>query len=717
MSRRESRWLRFVPALLALLIAAIACNLPGIGQPVEEETPTPYIVFVTATPEGGAEASPGPPPVGPFGATLVPPTVEPTLDLSHLTTTPGAASATPSPSPSPTGSPTPTVTPTEVAPTATPTPLPPTPTPLPESGPLYSSRLGINFIASAQHETRRARFQAGIDTGAGWDRFAIYWSDIEQEANDYSWALYDEAVSNDVEYGLRTDAILLGTPSIYYQPGAVPTGLYEPVFRDGTDTPGSGKRINRDNPWAEFVYEAVNRYKPGGALAQREGWGRGRGIRVWEIWNEPDFSTFWGGSVEDYARLLEVAYLAARQADSQAQIMVGGLVLFEKPAFLDTLLNIFQNNPAPGGNGFPFDIVALHSYSHPSYTFWAVQRTESLLAIHGLGDIPIWLNESGVTVWDDYPGPEWATRPDQIVWRATQEEQASYVLQNAAFAFMAGAEVVFHFQLYDDCGNQPRGTTFAPHDGSLCDTGAVCWGDALGLLRNSSDNVCFNQHPSPNTPREAYEAFHKVGEIFAGEEIVPITMFNNGPDGHLRWLIFARPASAELIIMIWDEKGQADEAIVLARSEEATLINQDGEPQTIKPEDDGTYRLQIEPATNRNQGSGSTMDYMIGGPPVTLIQQTTDPFVSVLPLLDRSRAAFLVKWRSSDPSLDEFEIWYRDQTDGEGEWTLWIETDAPGEALFVGGSGRTYSFFARARVADNVWSEEEPVPQATTTIE
>jgi hypothetical protein len=715
MRKREFRWLRFVPAFVALLIAAIACNLPGIGQEEEGETPTPFIVFVTATPEGPVEATPSPPPVGPFRGTIVPPTVEPTIDLSLLTPTPDPESATPSPSPSPTGTPTPT--PTELAPTATPTPLPPTPTPLPESGPLYSDRLGINFIASAQHETDRDRFKAGIDTGAGWDRFAIYWSEIEQQANVYDWSLYDEAVNNDVQYGLRTDAILLGTPSIYYQSGAVPVGLYEPVFQDGSDSPGSGKNINPNNPWAEFVHQAVNRYKPGGSLARRQGWGRDRGIRVWEIWNEPDFSSFWSGSVEDYARLLEVAYLAARQADSQAKVMVGGLVLFEKPAFLDTLLNHFKNNPAPGGNGYPFDIVALHSYSHPPYTFWAVQRTESLLAIYGLGGIPIWLNESGVAVWDDYPGPEWATRSDQIVWRATQEEQASYVLQNAAYAFMAGADVVFHFQLYDDCGNQPRGTTFAPNDGSLCSSGAVCWGDALGLLRNGRDNVCFNQHPSPDTPREAYEAFHKVGEIFAGEEIIPITMFNNGPDRHQRWLIFARPASAELIIMIWDEKGRAGEAIVQARSEEATLITQDGEPQTVEPGDDNTYRLQIAPATNRNQGDDSTIQYMIGGPPVTLIQQTTDPFVSVLPLLDRSRAAFLVKWRSSDPTLDEFEIWYRDQTGGGGEWALWIETDAPGDALFVGGSGRTYSFFARARTADGAWTEEDPVPQTTTTIE
>ncbi|HEC21294.1 MAG TPA: hypothetical protein ENI95_00085 [Chloroflexi bacterium] len=715
---RRTSYRLLIVAALALLAGAIACNLPGFRPQYAEEPPTPYVIFVTATPEGYVPPTPTPTPlvVGPFRPTLIPPTVEPTLDLGMLTLPPTLVPA----SPTPTGSPapptaTPTITPTPVLPTATPTALPPTPTPLPVAGPLFSDRLGVNFISSAQHQASEERFRAGLDTGAGWDRFAIYWNEIEAEADQYEWGLYDDAVRNDVLYGLRTDAILLGMPQIYSQ-SSVPAGLYEPVFADGSDVPDSGKAINPDNPWAEFVYAAVERYRPGGALARTEGWGDGQGVRVWEIWNEPDFTTFWGGSVQDYARLLEVAYIAAKQADPGAQIMMGGLVLFEQPGFLIELLNIFRDDPAPVGNGFPFDIVALHSYSHPPYTFYAVQRTESLLAIYGLGDVPIWLNESGVAVWDDYPGPEWATRPDQIVWRATQEEQASYVIQNAAYAFMAGADVVFHFQLYDDCGNQPRGTTFAPHDGSLCDTGAVCWGDALGLMRNAADNVCFNQHPQPNTPRPAYEAFHLVGEVFAGEELIPLSMFNTGPGNRQRWLVFARPQSAELILVIWNEGGTPSEAVVFARSEEATLITQDGERTVLQPEEDGTYRVTLPPATNRNQGPDTSVEYMISGPPVIVIQQTRDPFVSVLPLLDRSRPAFLVKWRSSDPSLNEFQVWYRDETGG-GDWQLWIETDSPGDALFVGGEGRTYSFFARARLPDGEWTEETPVPQATTTIE
>jgi hypothetical protein len=107
---------------------------------------------------------------------------------------------------------------------------------------------------------------------------------------------------------------------------------------------------------------------------------------------------------------------------------------------------------------------------------------------------------------------------------------------------------------------------------------------------------------------------------------------------------------------------------------------------------------------------------MIGGPPVILVEQSAQPMVSVLPFLETSRPAFLVKWQSSDPSLDLYEIWYKDETSG-GEWTRWFETATPGEAIFVGGSGRTYSFFARGRSPDGTWTADSPTVQARTTLD
>jgi hypothetical protein len=294
------------------------------------------------------------------------------------------------------------------------------------------------------------------------------------------------------------------------------------------------------------------------------------------------------------------------------------------------------------------------------------------------------------------------------------EEQASYIIQNAALAFMAEAEVVFHFQLYDDCGNHPEGTTFSPHDGFLCSTGVVCVGDAFGMIRNDTDNVCFNQGLEPNSKRPAYTAFRTMSGIFGDSSVTPLQMFNVGSQ---RWLVFSRPQSSELMIFIWDESGRTSTAVVKARSENATVITQDGTRQSVVPNAAGNYEIPLAPATNRNAAPGSGIQYMIGGKPVILIQQTSDPFVSVLPILDRSRQAFIVKWRSNRADLSNYQVWYRDDS-GSGQWVLWLDNaSGPGEALFIGTSGRRYSFFARAKTPDGAWSREEPEVQASTQVE
>ena len=56
----------------------------------------------------------------------------------------------------------------------------------------------------------------------------------------------------------------------------------------------------------------VNRYKPGGELARQQGWQDGWGIRHWELWNEADSPQFWTGSLQDYAQLVKVGYLAVK---------------------------------------------------------------------------------------------------------------------------------------------------------------------------------------------------------------------------------------------------------------------------------------------------------------------------------------------------------------------------------------------------------------------
>ena len=144
----------------------------------------------------------------------------------------------------------------------------------------------------------------------------------------------------------------------------IPKNLYEPVFKaDGS--------INENNYWGAYVYQTVTTYKP---------W-----VRVWEVWNEPDWVSDWqatqtwetepptkeqlvrfGGSIFDYVRMLRVSFEAAKKADPEARVALGGIGY---PNFLSAVLR-YTDNPDGGAvtaeypdkGGSYFDVVSFHYY-------------------------------------------------------------------------------------------------------------------------------------------------------------------------------------------------------------------------------------------------------------------------------------------------------------------------------------------------------------------
>ena len=92
----------------------------------------------------------------------------------------------------------------------------------------------------------------------------------------------------------------------------------EPLFRMGRSI---GATAEPPDPtlYAEIIRHIVLHYN--------KGWANGfeYGIRLWEIWNEPDFGFFWTGSPAQYYELYEKAARAIKEADPQA--LVGGPVI------------------------------------------------------------------------------------------------------------------------------------------------------------------------------------------------------------------------------------------------------------------------------------------------------------------------------------------------------------------------------------------------------
>lgn len=508
----------------------------------------------------------------------------------------------------------------------------------PPTGPAY----GVNHISyPAAQPISEQRYQHGLSTGAAWNRWPMYWHDIEQQPGVFAWAYQDTAVIADVAHGLQLNAILLGTPGFYrtessaadsptaaFQPNhptsaftldaiqsGVPLGLYEPVFADGTDLPGPGKQINPANVWARFVATAVARYKPGGLIAQQQGWSTGVGVTHWEMWNEPDLIHFWDGSPADYARLLKVGFLAAKQSDPQAQVIFGGLAVVYSPndiPYLTEILNLYDQDPLAAEFAYFHDVLALHNYSYAYRSWRAVYIAQRRLEVRQL-EKPIWLNETGVPVWDDYPGP--VCDPNSP-FRATMSEQADFIIQNALYGAYAGVDNLFFFQLYDDCGNQPGGTNFPPVQSC---TGNDPGGDAFGLFRNVNDSSvaqCYWEHPDGGTPRPGLAAMQLLTSHFHG--VTPL--WRQRPGGTQEWLAFYRPESKARIVGLWALREEEETAVITTtnQAQTALLLHPTGITETISATN-GVFTLTLPAATNRNTPTDQPIN-PIGGRPFLLIE-------------------------------------------------------------------------------------------------
>ena len=633
---------------------------------------------------------------------------------------------------------------------------------------IRNPRLGIAHISAPEGGTSADRYRTALSLGAGWNRFPVYWDRIEPAPGTFDWSAYDRQIADDLLYDLQIDAILLGRPSFYAAEGGKIAGLNTPVFADGSDTPGPGKAINPDNPWARFVFEAVSRYKPGGAASESGTLPPGAGVRVWEIWNEPDVPLFWSASINEYARLLKVAYLSAKIADPDAKIMFAGLLFNTGDNWLARVLRIFENDPQREANNWYMDAVAVHAYADPWRTGWLVLNVKQTMIAYQL-EKEIWVTENGVPVWDDYPGPTWATAPEDHQLRASQLQQAWYVVQSAVYAWTEGADVLIFHQLYDDCGDQPPGTDFPPHDGSLCTGDALCSGDAHGLFRNMASSVCFAQHPQPGTPRPAANAYSLLAQVFdtgfapaPDTALTPEQVSTAKPDGV--FMAAFDTDDGRRITVLWNRTFEQTTVALPSSGTGAQIVMLESDG-TLTPDDVGEYRVVLPPAVEDGHPEPQPgADAAIGGPPVILIeeiggavthvaydrsllgvqtvadlalnptaapttsavvqpprptvdpaQDTEPPLAFVNPLPRTSPPSFVVSWQGQDDSgVESYLLWVR--VDG-GEWQPWMESPDT-SAEYPGESGRQYEFDIWARDLAGNWSTRvELEPQAITRVE
>lgn len=110
-------------------------------------------------------------------------------------------------------------------------------------------------------------------------------------------------------------------------------------------------------PYARFAAALVNRYGPRGTFWAQHPGIRKVPVRMWQIWNEPNFTVYWSQQPFEpgYVKLLRAAHSAIKAADPGAKVVLAGLTNFS----WQYLTRIYRIR----GARKLFDVVAAHPYT------------------------------------------------------------------------------------------------------------------------------------------------------------------------------------------------------------------------------------------------------------------------------------------------------------------------------------------------------------------
>ena len=258
----------------------------------------------------------------------------------------------------------------------------------PPPAPAQGSRFGLASGGTIEWatDTDLARELDGYRSlGAGWVRFDVKWSVVEQARGSFDWSRYDRTIAAATSRGLDVVANLAYTPA-WARPSGADDDKWAPS--DPAD-------------YARFARAAVARYAP-------------LGVKTFEIWNEPNLRGFWKPAPDAarYTQLLKAAYAEMKQADPSVTVLAGAFSPaggYHDPSCGNgptadlNALDFLERMYAAGARG-SFDALAHHPYGNPQDTHrcsaWnqmagTSPSLRSLMVANGDGGKKIWATEFG----------------------------------------------------------------------------------------------------------------------------------------------------------------------------------------------------------------------------------------------------------------------------------------------------------------------------------
>ena len=241
-------------------------------------------------------------------------------------------------------------------------------------------------LAWAADRAEECRWMAA--TGIGRVRFDLPWNMVQREAGGpFDFSRIDATMADAEANGLKVLPIL-----------AHPPGWATPITDHIED-------------WSRYVEAAVSRY--------------GDRFDEIEIWNEEDTLGQPFGDMQsipaNYLKLLRASYEAAKRANPNVRVVIGGTAGIPTQGFFDKIYDM-------GGAAF-FDAMNVHPYTHPlppEKSFDSgLERLRAFMDSRGDADKPIIVSEMGwptheasVSGLNVLPPALKVAKPEQKTWRA-----------------------------------------------------------------------------------------------------------------------------------------------------------------------------------------------------------------------------------------------------------------------------------------------------------
>jgi hypothetical protein len=190
---------------------------------------------------------------------------------------------------------------------------------------------------------------------AAWDRMAEI--GVESQRTTFNWSAA-QFYGKDQEFDWKntTDGIVQLAAKRHIR--LLPVVMQAPPWARSSDKANSPPKSRK--AYAKYLTAAIKRYGPDGRYWENHPNLPKMGIRDWQVWNEPSEDYQWDipGNRDwapGYAKLLKVAYKAAKKADKHVRIVLAGL----PSRSWESLAHLYD---VGGIHGY-FDIAAVHPYT------------------------------------------------------------------------------------------------------------------------------------------------------------------------------------------------------------------------------------------------------------------------------------------------------------------------------------------------------------------